>query len=52
MHGESILSKYAAQKWFGRFRSGNFNVKHDSRSGRPISEKADEIREKVQQDIY
>ena len=35
-----------------RFHSGNFNVKDESPSGRPFSEKADEIPEKVQQDRF
>ena len=52
MYVESILSKSAAQKWFARIRSGNFNLKDNSGSGRPISEKADKIREKLQQDRY
>ena len=52
MHGESILSKSAAQKCFARICSGNFNVKDNSGSGRPISEKADKIREKLQQDRH
>ena len=52
VYGESILSKSAAQKWFARIRSGNFNLKDNSRSGRPISEKAVKIREKLQQDRH
>ncbi|CAK9813192.1 Histone-lysine N-methyltransferase SETMAR [Anthophora plagiata] len=52
VYGEVFLSKSAARKWFARFRSGNFNVKDESRSGRPITEKADEILEKVQQDKH
>ena len=52
VYGESILSKSAAQKWFARIRSGNFNVKDNSGSGRPMSEKADKIHEKLQQDRH
>ena len=51
-YGESILSKSAAQKWFARIRSGNFNLKKSSGSVCPISEKADKIREKLQQDRH
>ena len=40
------------RKWFTRIRSGNFNVKDNSRFGCPISEKADKIREKLQQDRH
>ena len=52
VYGEGTLSKFSAQKWFARFCSGNFNMKDDLRSGCPISEKADEILEKVQQDSH
>ena len=48
VYGKSILSKSAAQKCFARIRSGNFNLKDNSRSGCPISEKADKIRENLQ----
>ena len=50
MYGEGTLSKCDARKWFSRFPSGNFDVKDEARSGHPITEKADEILEKVQQD--
>jgi len=36
IYGENTLSKSAARKWFTRFRAGNFDVKDESRSGRPI----------------
>lgn len=52
VYGEGTLSKSTARKWFARFRSGKFDVKDESRSGRPITEKADEILEKVQQDKH
>ena len=52
VYGKSIFSKSAAQKWFARIRSGNFNLKDNSGSGRPISEKTDKIREKLQQDRH
>ena len=43
VYAEGTLSKSTARKWFARFLSGYFNVKDDSRPGRPISEKADEV---------
>jgi len=52
VYGEGALSKSAARKWFARFRSGNFDVKDEPRSGRPVTEKVDEILEKVQQDKH
>ena len=41
IYGEDTLSKSAAQKWFARFRAGNFDVKDEPRSGRPITKKSD-----------
>jgi len=40
------------QSWFKRFQSENFDVKDTLRSGRPITEKVDEIMEKVEQDRH
>ncbi|GBO99700.1 hypothetical protein EVAR_796_1 [Eumeta japonica] len=37
---------------FKRFQSGNFDVKHESRSGRPVKGKVDAILEKVEQDRH
>ena len=52
VYGEVTLSKSAAQKKLARFHSGSFNVKDDSRSGRAISEKTDEIFGNVQLDRH
>ncbi|XP_011053166.1 PREDICTED: histone-lysine N-methyltransferase SETMAR-like [Acromyrmex echinatior] len=46
------LSKSAARKWFARFCTENFDVKDELRSGRPITEKSDEIIEKVEHDKH
>ncbi|GBP42925.1 P protein [Eumeta japonica] len=35
-----------AQNWFNRFHSGNFDVKDEPRSGRPVTDKVDAISEK------
>ena len=43
IYGEDTLSKSVARKWCARFRAGNFDVKDEPRSGRPITEKFDEI---------
>jgi len=48
IYGEDTLSKLAARKWFARFRAENFDVKDEPRSGRPITEKSDEIIIKVE----
>jgi len=52
IYGEDTLSKSAAWKWFARFRAGNFDVKNEPRSGRPITEKFDEIMVKVERDKH
>ncbi|EGI59943.1 Histone-lysine N-methyltransferase SETMAR [Acromyrmex echinatior] len=52
IYGEDTLSKSAAWKWFTRFRTENFDVKDEPRSGRPITEKSDEIMEKVERDKH
>ena len=46
------LSKSAARKWFARFRTGNFDVKDEPRSGRLITEKSDKIMKKVKRDKH
>jgi len=48
IYGVDTLSKSAARKWFARFGAGNFDVKDEPRSGRPITEKSDEIIVKVE----
>ena len=40
------------RKWLARFRSGNFDVKNEPRFGWPITEKSDEIIEKIEQDQH
>ena len=52
VYGEGAVSKSAARKWFARFRSRNFDVKDEPRSNRPITEKSDEILEKIEQDRH
>ena len=39
-------------KRFARFRAGNFDVKDEPRSGRPITEKSDEIMVKIERDKH
>ncbi|KAG5305572.1 SETMR methyltransferase, partial [Acromyrmex insinuator] len=41
--GADAVSEHRTQEWFVRFRSGNFDVKDRPRSGRPVTEKVDEI---------
>lgn len=35
VHGEGIVAERTCQKWFARFRDGNFNVNDEPREGRP-----------------
>ncbi|XP_012059583.1 PREDICTED: histone-lysine N-methyltransferase SETMAR-like, partial [Atta cephalotes] len=39
-------------QWFARFCVGNFDVKDDTHSGRPITEKSNEIMIKVERDKH
>ncbi|XP_015189019.1 PREDICTED: histone-lysine N-methyltransferase SETMAR-like [Polistes dominula] len=52
VYGHDAVSVRVAQSWFKRFQSGNVDVKDAPRSGRPITEKVDEILEKVEQDRH
>ena len=51
-YGEGTLCESVVRKWFARFRSGNFDVKDAPRSGRPCTEKVDEILAKVKEDRH
>ncbi|CAF4798103.1 unnamed protein product [Pieris macdunnoughi] len=51
-YGPSAVSVRVAQILFKRFQSGNFYVNDARRSGRPITEKMDDIFEKVEQDRH
>ncbi|XP_012058970.1 PREDICTED: histone-lysine N-methyltransferase SETMAR-like [Atta cephalotes] len=52
VYGADAVSERRTQEWFFRFRSGNFEVKDRSRSGRPVTEKVDEILQLVEQDRH
>lgn len=52
VYGDNTLSKATAKRWFSHFRSGNFHVADAPRSGRPVTEKLQEIMAKVQQDRH
>jgi len=53
VYGHNAVSICMARSWFKRdFQSRNFDVKDASRFGRPITGKADEIMEKVEQDRH
>ncbi|GBP33380.1 Histone-lysine N-methyltransferase SETMAR [Eumeta japonica] len=46
------MSIRVAQNWFKSFQSGNFDIKDERRSGRPVTDKVTAIVEKVQQDRH
>ncbi|EGI59160.1 Histone-lysine N-methyltransferase SETMAR [Acromyrmex echinatior] len=52
VYSADAVSECRTQEWFVRFRSGNFDVKDRSRSGRPFIEKVDEILQLVKQDRH
>lgn len=52
IYDEGTLSKSTARYWFARFRSGNFEVKDEPRSGRPHVENFEEIFKKIHEDRH
>lgn len=52
VYGPDTISIAAAKRWFARFRSGNFDVKDASRTGRPSVGKVDKILESVVEDRH
>lgn len=44
VYGKDVLSERRGQNWFSKFRSGNFDLKHAPRSGRPIEADDDKIK--------
>ncbi|GBP03314.1 Histone-lysine N-methyltransferase SETMAR [Eumeta japonica] len=48
----NAVSVRVAQNWFKRYLSGNFDVKDEPRSGRPVTDKVDVVLEKVKQDRH
>ena len=43
-YGEGVLTVRQCQKWFAKFRSGNFDDEHAPRSGRPVEADKDAIK--------
>jgi [histone H3]-lysine36 N-dimethyltransferase SETMAR len=52
VYGEMALSISTVKRWFSRFRSGNFDIKDESRSGRPITKEIDEILKLIHEDRH
>ncbi|GBP39353.1 Histone-lysine N-methyltransferase SETMAR [Eumeta japonica] len=45
----NAVSVRVAQNWLKRFQRGNFDVKDESRSGRPVIDKVDAVLKKLEQ---
>ncbi|XP_035744177.1 histone-lysine N-methyltransferase SETMAR-like [Vespa mandarinia] len=52
VYGLDAVSVRVVQIWFKRFQSGKFDINDAPRSGRPITEKVDEIMKKIEQDRH
>ncbi|XP_035227797.1 histone-lysine N-methyltransferase SETMAR-like [Stegodyphus dumicola] len=52
VYGEKAVSERRTQEWFALFRSGNFDIRYALCSGRPVTEKVDEILQLVKQDRH
>lgn len=48
--GEGVLSRRTCSRWFKQFRSGDYNLVEDVRSGRPSTFDNDELRQLVESD--
>ena len=43
VYGKSALAERTVRKWFAMFRTGDFNLKVQERSGRPLTTDNDQI---------
>ena len=50
VYGENAVTERVCQKWFARFRKGNFSVRDAPRSGRPKMIDSDQMKAVVEQD--
>ena len=48
--GEDVLSIRTAQRWFNRFKNGNFELDDLSRSGRPMELDVDLLKQLIEED--
>ncbi|XP_014486223.1 PREDICTED: histone-lysine N-methyltransferase SETMAR-like, partial [Dinoponera quadriceps] len=44
VHGEEALKERQCRNWFDKFRSGDFSLKYEQRSGRPLQADNDQIK--------
>lgn len=49
VYGKSSISVSQSQRWFKKFRSGNYSLQDDARSGRPMGFNEDVLKVTVEQ---
>ena len=48
MHGEGAVTDQTCQKWFVKFRAGDFSLDDSPQSGRPVEVESDQIKTLVE----
>ena len=51
VYGDEALKERQCQYWFAKFRSGDFSLKDEERSGRPVEVDDDQIKAVTDDDI-
>jgi hypothetical protein len=49
VYGEDAMNERTAQRWFTRFKAGNFNLEDMARSGRPVEFDEDLLNELIRE---
>ena len=44
VYDEGTVAERTVQKWFARFKAGDFNLEHQERSSRPLTTDEDQIK--------
>ena len=52
VYGEDALKERQCRNWFDKFRKGDFSLKDEHRSGRPLDVNDDEIRDLIKKDRH
>ena len=52
VYGDEALKERQCQNWFAKFRSGDFSLKDNQRSGRPIDVDDDQIKAIIESDRH
>jgi len=51
-YGDSCLSEGRVYEWVERFQNGRQNVSDEDRSGRPVSEATETVKQQIEQRIH